>query len=369
MTRCGQSLHSFFCGLFAVLAGIFSVTVTALACTTMALGPTHQTLIAYSYDQRTTGVGVAMVNPVGAIRSSLYDPPRATWRARFGSVTFNQAGQGMPTAGMNSAGLVVTLMWHDEGTYEAEDDRPRVNELEFIQFLLDRAGSVDEALAFADEVRVDGMIPIHFFLADAEGATATLAFDTGRTVVRQGDALPVRALTNASYATLIDGVGEFEPFGGDRSLPSSSNRAPTALDDSLVRFAHAALAIGDGATPVTTASAFAALDTVRTASTRWQIVFDPARRSISYGTTASPHQGTIQLTNLDFACRSRPLAIDIKAEVNQAFAGELRPLTEPQNRTIVRETFGSFAQFDLFGPEFPAIVSAAQMETMSCTTR
>lgn len=345
---------------------LLATTVTALACTTMALGSASYRLVAYSFDFGPTGVGMVVVNPVGVVRTSLYDPPRASWQARYGSVTVNQAGLGMPTAGLNTAGLVVTLMWNDDVAYEAADGRPRLNELEFIQYLLDRAGSVEEALAIAAEAQVAGMVPIHYFLADAGGDAATLAFLDGSPVVRRGETLPMSALTNLSYDVLVNRVDLFSPFGGDTVLPAVRDLPGSGLDDSVVRFAHAVLAGRETQAAASPEAAFEALSAVRSPSTRWQVVFDPVGQEVRYQTVEAPDRRAVRLGDLTFDCRTDALSIDIDDRESWSVADSLTPLTRAENLAIVTEAFGSFPHFRQFGPDFAVMLSAGQMQSVAC---
>lgn len=178
------------CSIAAAL--VIGGATAALACTTMVLGPQAHRLVAYSYDQPSSGAGMLVVNPKGVARSSIMDPPQAAWAARHGSVTFNQFGLGMPTAGMNTAGLVVTLMWNADASYGAPTGDPQLNELELIQHLLDTAATVDEALAVAGELHVQGLVPIHYFLVDRHGDTAGLRPGNGELVATRGADLPSR---------------------------------------------------------------------------------------------------------------------------------------------------------------------------------
>ena len=343
--------------LIAVIAagGLLASADVSLACTTMALGPSHQPVVAYSYDFAPTGDGVLLVNPAGAVRTTILDGPQATWRARYGSASFNQFGLGMPTAGMNTAGLVVTLMWNDEVIYPAANGRPRLNELEFIQYLLDVAATVDEALAKAERVHLDGIIPIQYFLQDRHGGAAALTYLDGVPVVRKGEDFPFRALTNHSYSQLLDGLSRFEPFGGADPL--------TAADpDSFARFAHGALSAERTREAIEPADAFTALTRVRNDETRWNIVFDPTASEVSFKTIAAPRVQTLSLGSVDFTCRAEPFFADLDAGSVEL----LHSFTPADNEALSAAAFGSFTPFATFGPEFGTMVAAAQSGSFHC---
>jgi penicillin V acylase-like amidase (Ntn superfamily) len=342
--RCGRALATGACVLAA--AG------HALACTTMALGPAGRGVVAYSYDQTLTGAGMVVVNPVGVLRTSIMEAPQATWRAAHASISFNQFGPGMPTAGVNDAGLVVTLMWNDAADFGATPDRPRLNELEFIQYLLDTAATVDGALAALDEVRIDGMIPIQFFLSDRSGAAATLTYLAGKPVVNRGTTLPVPVLTNVNYEILREVLSDQEVVR-DRAAPGQ--------EGSLARFLLGAAAVRaqSGGTDVN--AAFAALEDVRVPATQWQIVFDPAAGVATWRMAGEETARALRLAELDVSCTTAPLAV----QVDDA-SRSLRPVDLETTELVLAEAFGSFPQFQAFGPEFPAAVAAAQLTGPLC---
>ena len=159
----------------------------------------------------------------------------ATWVATYGSVTFNQFGRDNPMTGINEKGLMVSQMWLDETRYPPADTRPVIGNLEWIQYNLDRHGSVAEVLADAEAVRPMSRAPIHYLVADAAGDAAALEFLDGKLVVHRGAAMPVRALTNSTYS---ESVAAFERAKAKGEMPKSVS--------SLDRFVRAAMLAGGG---------------------------------------------------------------------------------------------------------------------------
>ena len=335
----------------------------ALACSTVVLGPPSEPVIAYSYDQSDTGAGYIFVNPAGAIRTSIMPGLAAEWRAVYGSVTVNQFGPGMPAAGMNTAGLVVTLMWNDAAGYGGGAGRPVVNELEIIQRMLDTAGSVDEALAGLDSVDIIGMVPIHFFLADAGGGTATVKPTPAGLDIRRDDAVPIPALTNTSYADMVGGITRFEGFGGSEPLPEAAAiENPTSLE----RFAIAAGAARALRGPVDRNSAFAVLDALDNPHRRWQVVFRPGTGQIAVRTETGAGTGTIDFSALDFACAIPSPAMDLAVMPAGDLAAGFVPIGEAELADTLRDVLGLIpAEFGI-GPEIAREMAAGQLAAMSC---
>ena len=208
----------------AAAVGWLAATV-ASPCTTVLLEDRDDVVVAKSYDYF-MAQGLIVVNPRGlAKRSMLSGLGRrpAAWVSRHGSVTFNQYGRELPCGGMNEAGLVVEVMWLDETVYPPPDDRPVLPDLQWIQYQLDRWGSVAEVVAHADEVRVEsGAARVHYLVCDASAACAAVEYLDGALVLTTGDDMPMRALTNSPYAASlafamehgapVDGLGSLERF-------------------------------------------------------------------------------------------------------------------------------------------------------------
>jgi len=93
----------------------------------------------------------------------------------------------LPFDGVNDAGLAAGMMAvpHAEGMGEGE--RPVVDELGFIRLVLDRAGTVGEALALAASLNVRfTSVPLHYFVADRSGASAVIEFSGGKALFFRG---------------------------------------------------------------------------------------------------------------------------------------------------------------------------------------
>lgn len=348
-------------GLLAGL-GISVLGSSVLACSTVVLGPPDRPVVAYSFDYAATGAGFVFVNPATASRRSIMDDMPAQWAVRFGSVTFNQMGPGMPAAGMNTAGLVVSLMWNDEAEYGGLAAAPVVNELEFIQRLLDTSGTVAEALEAVQDVRIQGIVPIHFLLADRTGATAIVTPTAGGPLIHTAGEMPVTALTNTSYAELLDQMTGFQGFGGDRAWPSSDGLGEA---NSLARFLTAAAASRDAGSAMTSADAFDVLDRVANTATRWQIVFEPAHQRIAFRTAGQDEIRLIDLREVDFRCRGRPLAAGLSDSVRRDVSMSLAPVDPKIVSDATREVLASLRQSTV-SPAVADGLTAGLLASLAC---
>jgi choloylglycine hydrolase len=213
---------------------------------------------------------------------------------RYASLTFNQYGREPPNGGINAGGLVIEVLMLPESRFPPRDGRPVVTELGLVQDLLDLAGTAAEAVALARDVRVaPAYADVHYLVCDAGGACAALELLGGRLVVSTGDGMPVRALTNSTYAASIRATR--------RSCPSGTH--PRARG-SLERFAclrSVGTALPPGADPV--AWVFGHLDEVRFPdSTQWQIVYEPRTR----GPLPTRSHRSVKTVALDAFLRNAP---------------------------------------------------------------
>jgi len=292
------------------------------ACTTFCLRAGDRVVFGRNYDFE-IGDGRLMVNAARLGKKGAIDAGPA-WRARYGSVTFNQFGRGFPMGGMNEAGVVVELMWLNDARYPQPDARAPLGVLEWIQYQLDTAGSVADIIASDARVRIQGQTPLHYLVSDATGAAATIEFLDGRLVSRSGASLPAAVLANETY---------------DSSLAFAEARRGTPLRGwgSHERFARAAAALpgvaraGEGAI----ARAFDVLADVAQRSTRWSIVYDQTARVVHWRTDRHEPVRFLRFDAIGFACADAPLSIDAHAPI----AGDARPhlttLTREANHALV----------------------------------
>ncbi len=308
-------------GLAALLAP------PALSCTTVCLLDHGRAIVAYNYDFDPPE-GLAFVNKRGMRKASAVPVRPATWTAAHGSVTINQFGRDNPTTGVNDGGLMVSLMWLDETRYPPDDARPSIGILEWIQYNLDRHGSVAEVLADAGAVRPTSRVPIHYFFADATGDAATAEFLDGKLVVHRGTTMPVKALANSTYAS---SVAAFEAARRTGSVPTSRS--------SLDRFVRASMLAGTGeGDPI--ARGFEILASVAQPNfTRWSVVYDLTAREIHFRTDGNPSIRHVVLAGLDFSCRTPVRMLDVTAPGSGDVTAAFVDYSATANRALLEAAF------------------------------
>jgi penicillin V acylase-like amidase (Ntn superfamily) len=300
------------------------------------------------------GDGMVMVNPSG-LRKQGFEARGPRWTARFGSVTFNQFGRDQPMGGMNERSLVVELMWLDGTRYPAPDARLPLGVLEWIQYQLDTAATVQDVLDSHAAVRIRGGAPLHYLVSDGAGRAATVEFIDGRLVAHSDAALPVRVLTNTPYrealAYLSRGHGQM-PAG-----PGSNERfARAALQIAALKAHGTADPIG---------ALFTVLDDVAQANTRWSIVYDQTKRVIHFRTDTHRARRHVAFDDLEFGCAAGARLLDIDTKVAGDVAKKFKPYTAAANLAFITRTYaGSSVTRGTPATEVAAI--AAQPDLAAC---
>ena len=338
----------------SVVAAVLTVGLVAPAipCTTFVSDGMSGPLFARNYDFE-FAEALLVVNPRRLSRVSATADDKtgvpAKWVSTHGSITFNQFGVGFPTGGINERGLVVELLWLDGTRYPAPDARPTVTTLEFIQYLLDQAGTLQEALAAAEAIRIAGRTPLHFLVSDSAGRTATIEFLDGQLVTHTEDSLPVRALTNDRY---------------DRSLKELQMSRPAASDvSSLARFARAAAGAGG---KKTVGQALAVLDSVaQPGATHWQIVYEMAPRVIHWRTSGNSQMRSLSLDATSFNCMDGIRLADA-GEGQGDFGKYLKPYTRSADEAQLRVAYTKVSFFKGDAAKEAAADAAATEKRFRC---
>lgn len=156
----------------------------------------------------------------------------------------------LPFDGFNEKGLAVGMAAVPEG--EAPPGMPRVSSLRIMRLMLDRAATVDEAVAIMRSYTVDfaGGPPVHYMVADASGRSAVLELLDGKVSV-----LPGKGPWNLAVNFLLTGAGE-----------------KTKQDDWRWRTASASLSSANGT--LAWQPAMRLLERIAQSHTQWSAVYD-----------------------------------------------------------------------------------------------
>ncbi len=286
---------------------LFLLPVSAYTCTTFCFQHNGEWVFGRNYDWMIEHC-LVMVNKKGVAKTAATEDNPAQWVSQYGSITFNQYGRELPLGGMNEAGLVIEVMWFEQTEYPHPDARKAVSDLQWVQYQLDNAATVDEVIASDKTLRIAirNATPLHFLVCDRTGQAATIEFLEGKMVVHTQDALPVAALTNNTYAYCL---GLYNTFGGDES-----SEAFDGADYSLKRFVWAAQGVKDWTTKTSDTPidyAFGILEKVSVDRTMFRIIYDVGNKRIYYRTKSNPAQRYIDFDTFDYSCTKPAKILDI----------------------------------------------------------
>lgn len=305
-------------GSLAILL-ILSLPAGCLACTTFCLQHEDHCVLGRNFDW-TIEDGLVIINKRNMVKISNAESNAAKWTSQYGSITFNQYGRELPMGGMNEAGLAVESMWLSATEYPPVDSRPALFELQWIQYQLDTAASIEEVIASDSLVRISTQhaSTIHYLVCDRQGACASIEFLGGQMVVHFGNAMPATVLTNSTYR---HSKFFLESFNGNES-----SEAFLLASYSLKRFLWAAQGVAayDAHTSGSAVDyAFSILKRVSVDDTQWSIVYDLANSRIHFRTLSNQSVRYFDLNQFDFSCDTPVKILDLSCpaagDVNSLF--------------------------------------------------
>ncbi|MEO0530933.1 MAG: linear amide C-N hydrolase, partial [Planctomycetota bacterium] len=251
------------------------------------------------------------------------------WTSKYGSVGVDYNAIGIPSAGMNEAGLVIDELFPGSVNieYEPADKRPEVDEIVWIQYQLDNCATVEEVIRTRDVIRV---VPYywhsHYFVYDRNGDAATIGFADGQMVVTRLPPGGVQCLANRPYQADLE---DYRSRPGEAPSQSGSSAARFRAAAELTR--PAAVEAADNASLIE--HAFRVLDAASTKATAISWVYDPKTLRIHYTTRKDGTTRWVDLTKFDFRGTTPMLVVDVN--VNQS--GDITSLFEPYRPELNRE--------------------------------
>jgi len=278
-------------------------------CSAFVLANDGHGVFGANFDHTWTDEGLVFVNQRGVVKSSVSGENvhnRTYWTTRYASVTFNLVGYEYAWGGMNEAGLSISTMSLAETRQPPPDERPPLDNGEWVQYILDTCATVEEVIATDSQVRI--LTVDHYLIGDRFGNAATIEFLDGRMVAHAAPNLPVAALTNNTYEELSATWERLRRHGNYAGQNSSFRRFCLAADRV------------DGFQSTTDAGAIAyAFDTLHlvrgerfsASPTNWSLVFDTKNLRAYYRTSRNSRIRWVDLRSLDLRCGAPVKMIDI----------------------------------------------------------
>lgn len=331
---------------FCLIICFFSLKIES--CSTFLLEKEHLILLAKSYDWIVED-GLVIVNKRHIAKRAMTSDNPMQWISKYGSVTFTQAGRELPMGGINETGLAIELMWLDDTTYPLPDSRSTVNELQWIQYQLDTACSIEEVLSSDNILRIDenSKSLIHFFIVDNTGHRAIIEFIEGKMIVHARSEMQAPVLTNNSYQESVESLREHQGFGG--------KKVPLEGFASLDRFVRIAILLQEvslSADDANLASAFRILSSIanfdealeeeatfenmeQLMRAKWNIVYDISNKEIHFLTGSHKKIRTIRLNAFDFEGVTDVQVLDIRAKLVGDVSHNFIPYSYELNRNLI----------------------------------
>ena len=306
------------------------------ACTSFCLDNGDHCVFGANQDN-TLEIGLLFVNKRHVLKTT-WDPSTsgeyARWISRYGSVTINFVGYQMAWAGMNEAGLMISTMAVGVTQSPTPDERPPFQGPFWMQYQLDNHSTVDQVISSDADIRLAESAVDHYLVCDRTGACATIEFLEGKLVYHIGESLPVTALTNNTYD---DSVSAWEESLLGKSQPD---------DNSLWRFttvANRVRAFEPSSSDEAVAYAFDTLAAVSRQDTVWSFVYDPVNLRVHFRTNHNPRIRYLDLSSLDFSCRTPVRLLDVHADVSGDVSDELVAYTHAAS---LAHSTSFFAQYE-----------------------
>jgi choloylglycine hydrolase len=285
-------------------------------------------------------VAYFVVSPRGITKQTFLPSAgkRLEWTSKYGSVTMNFNFVGSPSGGMNEAGLVIDESWPGPCRYPDPDDRPVLDEIQWLQYQFDNCATVDEVIQTDPKLRIVGFFgKSHYFVCDKNGKAATIEWIDGKMVahILTNDILPV--LTNDNYDWSISQLKKYKGFGGEMPVGNTTS--------SLDRFCRAANMVKQFASNkniIATDYGFTILENISQQSTEFSWVYDITNRTICYKTAWSKEIKKVPLRNFDFISKDPLLMTDILTSESGDITGNFEPYTLEKNRDFVTRVVKSW---------------------------
>jgi len=332
---------------FWIAAFLVLTPAAGRPCSSFVLRDGRGLLFGKNYDHYAS-VGLLIVNKRDIAKTALLVPPErpARWVSKFGSLTFNQVGREFPMGGMNEKGLVVELMGLEGTRYPEPDERPALTELQWVQYQLDNWSTVEEVLACQSKIRIaQSLSPLHFLVADGSGRAAVIEFLDGRCVVHTGPELTVEALTNDTYDSCLELLGEYRNYDWERKADHTTYRSK----DRFLKIArrleeYRAEGLGPAKSYAFDLLASLSVERFLGQCTVWSIVYDPAGLELTFKTRENGSLRSVRARDFDFSSATPALALDLAQKAEGDVSALFTSCTAALNKQLVEKTFKIYAE-------------------------
>lgn len=314
------------------------VVIPTNACTNIKLNYQNQYVIGHNFDWPVK-YSFIVINPAHSKHQSINfmnlknNQTPLQWVSKYGSVTIdfvdknNKLDTNSVLSGINQYGLSASILWLDDTKYPEASKKPVIGTSTWVQYILDNAKTVAEAIEVSKKVDVQPTnyqghpVLVHLVVHDALGHSAVMEYTNGNLKIYQGKALSVPVLTNHLYPDSIQSLQKYKNFGSDVSLPGGHYSA--------TRFVLASYFLKK-LPPITSnqqaiANTFVALGYLSQPPgsswlTGWSVVYDLENKTLYYRDVDNQQIRFIHLKDFNFASK-QPVKILL---MNNHFNGDVK---------------------------------------------
>jgi choloylglycine hydrolase len=306
------------------------------ACSTFLLKKDRKVVFGKNYDWDLED-GLLIVNKRGVLKQAINYSNPVKWKSKYGSVTFNQYGKEFPSGGINETGLVIETMWLGESEYPPSDSRVEIDNMQWVQYQLDNFSTVEEVIESDVFLRVSPLSQanVHYLAGDRNGVCASIEFLSGKRVYHTGKTMPIKALTNDTYAASLKYTKNYKEFGGTNPLPENKRSISR-----FTRIAYMQQSFEKNRPVDIIEYGFRILSNVAAGEyTKWSIVYDLAKRHIYFHTHSKKKIKKIDLSLFDFSCTMPVIILDINASYQKNLEKKFMNFSKSINKTLIKNTF------------------------------
>lgn len=185
-----------------VLLIILLIAYTEIfACSGFVFKNKEQLYLCSSLDQFTLH-GYILQNKRDVLKTGFnpFVDKKLKWTSKYGSVTFTNIGKEMPTGGINESGLAIAIMTTPKMEYPAFDNRYELNELQWIQYVLDNFSTIQEVINSDSLIRIKCYFDnLHYLICDKTGNSLIVEYKDGKMNCYTGENITIPVLENSFY--------------------------------------------------------------------------------------------------------------------------------------------------------------------------
>jgi choloylglycine hydrolase len=241
------------------------------ACSSFVFKNNEQFYLCANFDDYTL-YGYVIQNKRNVLKTSFnpFVDKKLKWTSKFGSITFTNIGRELPLGGINEAGLAITIMQTPKIKYPALDNRYELNEINWIQYVLDNFSSIQEVINSDSLVRINGYFDnVHYLICDKTGKSLIVEYNDGKMNCYTGENVTIPVLENSFYEK---SVKQYKQEKENYVLNSRFSRLAYHLENR------------DKSLECKPQDMFPILENAKQSITKWQIVYDIKNLQIYYRT-------------------------------------------------------------------------------------